>query len=368
MFTLATFAKTAKRYALNASISNETFLNALLEPYVNAGHIKLRGGADFVLGKERTSSIMNERCGVPLDLRKALGRVGLEEETAANFDAFFDEIMDEALFEFFANEIIEHLDNDSSSEAILTKDLAALIETPCAWMAHALIAAIKADNKDINDKALWHCGTGSLHVKKGNIFSNCFGKECKTRKVIVVPVNTTFDTKITWSYENDPKPLVSEKTIHGQWLKRMEDAGVTMAELDAQIEESLQTQNIQPIAERGQGTSPKPEYPLGTVAVVPGKRAMFYLLAISTFNENNNAQSTKEQIGASLEKLIGFYDRRGQGLDLYLPLMGTGMSRASLSHQESYDLIVAAISKSKANIHGHVTIVIYKGDVDKVEL
>ena len=141
-----------------------------------------------------------------------------------------------------------------------------------------------------------------------------------------------------------------------------------MAELDEQIEKSLQDQGIQPIAKHGRGTSPKPEYSLGTLAVVPGKRAMFYLLAISTFNENNNAQSTKEQIGAVLEKLIDFYDRRGQGFDLNLPLMGTGMSRASLSHQESYDLTTAIFGKNKTRIHGKVTVVIYKDDADKENL
>ena len=211
MITLAALAKTAKRYALNPSVSNEVFLNALLEPYVNAGHIKQRGATDFVLGKERTSYILNGHCDVPLDLRKALGKIGLEEATAANFDAFFDEVMDESVFEIFSNDIIEYLDSDFPSEAILIKDLSLLTCSPCAWMAHVLIAAIKADNRDVSEKALWHCGTGSLYVRKGDLFANCFGREAKTRKVVVIPVNTTFDTKITWSYENNPKPLVSEK-------------------------------------------------------------------------------------------------------------------------------------------------------------
>ena len=46
MLTLASLAKTAKRYALDSSISDEAFLNALLEPLVTAGRVKARGGKD----------------------------------------------------------------------------------------------------------------------------------------------------------------------------------------------------------------------------------------------------------------------------------------------------------------------------------
>lgn len=366
MLTLSELTKIVKRYSRNPSISNEEALNALLEPYIIAGCVKERNGLNFYLDKHRTSKLLNGKCDVPINLRKVIARVGLEKETADNFDVFFDEVMDIARFRQFAEEVSAQLNQKVQIECNLYKELNKRISNPCEWMAHVLLAVIKTDNRAEKEWAIWQCGTGSLRAKTGDLFQGCFGKPTVRQRIVVIPVNTTFDTKITWDYENDPKPLVSERTIHGQWIKRMINSGISEQELSKRLDSNLQTLHVQPIALHGRGTSPKPEYPLGTVAAVSNKRAVFYLLAISVFNENNNAQSTREQLAASIDKLISFYDIHGQGLDLYLPLMGTGMSRASLSHQESYDLAVSALTKNKEQIHGKVTIVIYKGDAEKV--
>jgi len=60
----------------------------------------------------------------------------------------------------------------------------------------------------------------------------------------------------------------------------------------------------------------------------------------------------------SIIKMISYYDQKGQGYDLYLPLIGTGMSRANLSYQESYDLIISILLDNKNRISGNINIVI----------
>ena len=54
----------------------------------------------------------------------------------------------------------------------------------------------------------------------------------------------------------------------------------------------------------------------------------FILLALSEFDENNKAQSSKDEVIKSLRSLLEFYDVNGQGYQMYITLMGTGRSRA----------------------------------------
>ena len=52
-----------------------------------------------------------------------------------------------------------------------------------------------------------------------------------------------------------------------------------------------------------------------------------------------------------------YYDRCGQGDPMAIPLLGTGMSRAYLSYQDSFDLIRETILANKQLIQGKVFIV-----------
>ena len=59
----------------------------------------------------------------------------------------------------------------------------------------------------------------------------------------------------------------------------------------------------------------------------------------------------------SLKNLLKHYDKFGQGYHLYLPLIGTGLSRANLSNKDSFKLICSEMMKNKKKIHGNITIV-----------
>ncbi len=94
--------------------------------------------------------------------------------------------------------------------------------------------------------------------------------------------------------------------------------------------------------------------------IVIGKYSIFYLIAISEFDENNNAHSSKEEIVHCVNELSIFYDRYGDGHDIYIPLMGTGKSRAAVSLQESYDILVECYKNNPSRLQGNISIVIYK--------
>ena len=100
MFSLAELAKTLKGCAINSSISDEEFLNALLGPFVTAGRVKAREGKEFWLDKSRTSRILNGHCDVPIFLRKVLARYGLEDAVADGMTSFVQDTLDPALEEY----------------------------------------------------------------------------------------------------------------------------------------------------------------------------------------------------------------------------------------------------------------------------
>lgn len=70
----------------------------------------------------------------------------------------------------------------------------------------------------------------------------------------------------------------------------------------------------------------------------------------------------------ALQRLIIFCDRCSQGRPIYLPLMGTNLSRADMSHKESLQTMVALFKIYANRLHNKINIVIYSGDRDKVSI
>ena len=62
-------------------------------------------------------------------------------------------------------------------------------------------------------------------------------------------------------------------------------------------------------------------------------------------------------VRTAIQSLLLFYDHHGQAAPVYLPLVGTGRSRAGLSYVKSYMLIVDQIMGMKDNLQGNIHIV-----------
>ena len=92
------------------------------------------------------------------------------------------------------------------------------------------------------------------------------------------------------------------------------------------------------------------------------------MLALSSFDDNNNAQSSKEKLGKAISGLIDFYDKHAQGYKMCVPIMGTGLSRIGLSEQEALEIILSIIKLNSGKIHGEITIVIYNKNRDKLSI
>ena len=66
------------------------------------------------------------------------------------------------------------------------------------------------------------------------------------KRIVVVSVNTTFDTIVDENLAVVNKPLVSPSTIHGQWLNCMKKKNVPISDIDKGINDSLSLQGIVP--------------------------------------------------------------------------------------------------------------------------
>lgn len=212
---------------------------------------------------------------------------------------------------------------------------------------------------------LWEMGIGKIKVIYGDILKIAFPKKDKGSKIVVIPVNTCFDTIVGYG-------LVSEKTIHGKWIVELGTRGVNTAELDKQIIQNIKDQGLRYSELYSESQKPKGKrerFAQGTVLSVEGKFGItYYLLALSEFDKNLNAQCSKEEFIACIQSLMAFYDKNGQGRPIYLPLMGTGLSRVNISPEESLNILVNIIKLNRDRVHGEVNIVVFSRQKDTVSI
>jgi len=220
----------------------------------------------------------------------------------------------------------------------------------------------------LKNKKLWANGKNKVLAFYGDIFKITSKQE---KKIVVIPVNDTFETTVDDDLVQD-KPLVSLTTIHGQWIKYMNSKGIDSKTLSTMISDNLKNRKIEPIKiytseEKNRGN--KESYELGTIATINGENnTTFYLIAISKFDENNKANSSRKKIRNCVDELIEFYDTNGQGYQIFIPLFGTDRSRADLNHQQAFKIIKNAVLTNEKSIHGIINIVVYKKDKDKVSI
>lgn len=220
----------------------------------------------------------------------------------------------------------------------------------------------------LKNKKLWGNGKNKVLAFYGDLFKITNKPQ---KKIVVIPVNDTFETIIDDNLTQD-KPLVSLTTIHGQWIKYMNNKGIDSKTLNCMIATNLKSRKIKPVKvynddEKKRGN--KKSYAIGTIATVNGENnTTFYLLAISNFDENNKAISTRKSIRNCIDDLIEFYGTNGQGYPIYVPIFGTGRSRADLNHQQTFNMIKNSVLTNEKLIHGTINIVVYKKDKDKISI
>lgn len=214
---------------------------------------------------------------------------------------------------------------------------------------------------------IWKRGNYYVESHCDDLFKIALNKTNK-KKFIVIPVNTTFDTIV-----DSPgiiHPLVSVNTLHGQWINRCHEWGLSLKSIDEQIKNTL---SRVPVIKELDKTDKKRgnllEYPVGTIVPVEGEcNTIFLLTALSVFDEKNNAHTTSEDLSKVIKSIVRYVDENGQGTPIYLPVMGTGLSRMNLGKNEAFHLMKYELLACSSRIHSKFTIVIYTDDKNEISI
>lgn len=245
-------------------------------------------------------------------------------------------------------------------DSFCKKCLALLIPILLAGLFAVIRTCTFRKNKIVDETQL------SIILRYGDLWKFGFPRFSKKRRIVVVNVNTAFDTIV------DPpevhNPLVSANTVHGQWIEQMKKRGVSPNELDIEIEKSLDEQEIAPTAILNKDRGNNRIYPRGTIAIYQYKNTTFYLLALSEFDTRNNAQNTQEELRKTILKLIQFIGNYSQGCDVYIPVMGAGNSRTGIDDQTALELLASNLKLSRSSLRGKINVIVYEGNRDKVTI
>ena len=380
-FCLGTLLKTIKKYEKNPAKAQITFTNEILGCLQEACDIY---AADFT--NSDVSKIFSCKRNVPDCLKVNIKKKGVCEKLASNLCLYIEKNLIADLHEELESKIMqlcnktnrsqlavyEKLKSFTKNQTVSTKNFNKETLKLSNFLALAFVEAIQLPNKVSIDYLVCKLANSELLVHSGDIFEFAFNRSSKKINIVVIPVNTGFYTHVSKKFEGYTMQAVSINTLHGEWIERMLKRSNTKKKTDNKWieynEEILRERILSDLTARGVQSKNADEFPIGTVAVIEEESTIFYLLASSKFDKNNNAHATKTEIEETLNALVRFYDQNGQGFDIYLPLVGTGMSRAGFSEQESFNKICEIFNPENNSYVGKVTIVILPEVSESLEL
>lgn len=344
------FLKTLKPFAINKKTTNESFVNEAFETF----------NQDLIFDKTRVSRILNCKEEIPNKIKESLRFYQFTNNAKESFCCFVEDTIDSNYYQEISDTFTEKITNDhcfsnkEKEEILNSKDNVPLMLS-LIW-----IRALKENNRIVanDDKYIWKNGSNHIRVVYGDLFDFAFSKRSKKQRIVVIPVDTTFDTHLSTKQETEVNPKVSSETIHGKMLSRLYIKQLSKKEIDKRILDNLKANKL--IRTNAKNISA----PIGTIARLDFENVTFYLIAIAKFNKTYNAHSTKADITKAIEKLAEYYDKKGQGYEIYIPLIGTGMSRSGLTCNDSYHLIESIFTERL--VQGKVNIVIHPDNADEV--
>ena len=206
-----------------------------------------------------------------------------------------------------------------------------------------------------NNKTVFGETDKGLSIQYGDVIKLGFDNHGKSKKIIVIPVNRCFDL----SCENS---LISETSIHGQWLNNYISSEKDRTELHQKIDSYLSAQNVEfaklNSSEKEYGYLKR--YAPGTIVELSESNGItFYLLGVSELDRDLKANSTEMDYFKAIQSLVDYYDSHGQCIDLYCPLFGDHIIRPTRSTEDVLNFLISTFKLNKQKIHGKIHIVVY---------
>lgn len=194
-------------------------------------------------------------------------------------------------------------------------------------------------------------GTTKINVKFGDIFSQ--------QGVIVIGVNNYFDSEINTDF-------VSTKTLHGillekYWKNNLDD---WCSQIYSSIEkDKLIRQEARPYYKH------KAQYAIGTTALVVRENLKVICVAQAETNEQLIAEGSDVYLLTAVHAALRRARECCNGESLNLPLLGSGLARLNLTHNEIVNLILTGIiaETKKQKITSEINLILHLPDMDKFD-
>ena len=355
MLNISSYLITLKKYAKNPSESMEDFARAFLEKYIKVGNIRNKNGDLVDLDKSRISLLLNHKSDVPKALREKAEDENIKEKMISVFPSVLDDEMNMLKEQQIVESISSLINTDSSLSSLEKNHLFQFRDNCSRFLLEVFYKTLTKKNKQPkqNETVLVSKGKNTIEFIKGDLFKLAYDSRGKKKRIAVIPVDTSYNVTLDTKLEHNNNPRVSEETIHGQFISRLMKQNYDMHDIKDRIYSDLDNNNIEYIIKGEERI-----YPIGTIASLDFDNKAFYLLALSEFDKKNIARSSVDNIKTCILSLIDYYDEYGQGYPLYLPLIGTGRSRANLDYQQSYDVIVSTLVENINSIHGRIILVV----------
>ena len=186
--------------------------------------------------------------------------------------------------------------------------------------------------------------------------------------VVVIPVNSAFDY-IVEEKLNQRAPIVSKKTIHGQWIIKLTQGKEELIEqLGKEINHSIQEMSPKIVETLKEKRGNQTNYELGSHIFIERDDCGYLLFALSEFDENNHVKEKMKSVYCELIKKLMDATDGCQGRDAYIPIMGTGLSLFGISHKDAFEEIKAAALNKKMSLKSNINIVVFYGDIKKASI
>ena len=153
----------------------------------------------------------------------------------------------------------------------------------------------------------------------------CFDDILNQEGIVAISVNTYFDTIVD-------NIIIAESTTHGQFIKKF--FGGNEAELEQKLQEALKPYAEKKVEMPSRPKGRKEYYPIGTIAKIEKNDRIFYLVAMSHFNEDNRSVCTIKDYFTVIETVLEYADKNHKGKLVNLPLFGSGLSRLNRSKMD----------------------------------
>lgn len=347
-YVISNYAKIIRKYACYRS--DEECLNDLVNLIADPLKIEDREGEPYSLTKGDVSDIMNRKENVPKVIKEGAIKVDFQS-VADGFEDILLKISEDKVPSLVKEiQALYSNKNDSNYSLAIEKSFNKYIKKPNVFLTNTFLQCLSYENKINYEKIYYEKGNGKLSINAGDILKISFNqKEIENEKIVVIPVDADFTMKVEGLDDKENK-LISPNSIHGKWLKKMK---ILNKNTESYIDSYIEQHKI--LKQKG--------------SIIPLKlnNTLFYLLAISKLDENNNAHCNKEELKKAIVSLLDYYDKNGQGYPMFIPLLGTGLSRTGLTHKESIELIKDTCMDNTDKINGEITIIVYRNDIKKMK-